>query len=332
MNAPDTSEILKRLNLQPAPLVDVSDFFYLFGHRFNVHMILDYLNHESVSGNKFRKLLYPLDYLLKNGYSGVSSFGGYFSNHLSALAWAGRSLGLSTIGYINGEKPKFQGHTLRFLEKTGMELKYLSKYTYREMVNLADSSFSHPSVFNIPMGGKSGIALLGFKDFVAEINKKSNFRYDKWWISYGTGTSALAIAQYLTQGQNLFAMGAVKDVDIFTPEELNKLDMDEKVLSKMKFAPDLEFGGIGKTTPQLLHLIRNFYDATGITLDPIYTGKLVFAFLNYLNNGNGNAGSHYLLVHSGGIQGIYGFNEMYKTNLPTKSDPDKIIARTIFTI
>lgn len=332
MNTPSTSAILKKLSPEPVPLADISDFFRPFGHHFNVHMVLDYLNHTNISGNKLRKLLFPLGHILHNDCQAVASFGGYFSNHLSALAWAGYHLGFRTTGYINGEKPGFLGYTLRFLEEMGMELRYLSRGRYREMIKFPDDPLLPPSVYHIPMGGKSAGAIPGFKDFVHDINLRSGSLYDEWWISYGTGTSALAIANYLEEDQCLLARGAVKDESVFDPAALHSLGLDDKLLSKIKFSADVQFGGIGRTNSGLLRLLHQFHDLTGIPLDPLYTGKLVAAFLEYLNKGNGKSGRHYLLIHSGGIQGIYGFNEMNKTHLPVLSDHDKIMKRTVFTI
>ena len=46
------------------------------------------LLHNTVSGNKFRKLKYNLDQATREGYNSLLTFGGPFSNHLAATAAA----------------------------------------------------------------------------------------------------------------------------------------------------------------------------------------------------------------------------------------------------
>ena len=327
------SELFRRLNPQAVPIVDISDFFRSHGLKFRVHMALDYLNHENISGNKLRKLLYPLTTILNSEVKSVSSLGGYFSNHLSALAWAGNELGLKTTAYINGEKPKYQGYSLRFLEAMKMDLIYLSRSEFK---NIREENHelitNNTDSFFIPMGGKSAQAIFGFRDFVYNINQRAPGPYDQWWISYGTGTSTLAIANYLENDQHIYAQGAVSDEEVFSEAALEELGLASKILDKVSYLHDNYFKGIGKTSAVLIELIKGFHTLTGIPLDPIYTGKLVYAFLKYLEEGKGNSKSHYLLIHSGGIQGIHGFNEINKTDLPFKTDFDKIKYRTVFSI
>ena len=327
------SELYRRLNPQPVPIVDISDFFRIQGFNVQVNMVLDYLNHENISGNKLRKLLYPLDTIINSGLKSVSSFGGYFSNHLSALAWAGNELGIKTTGYINGEKPKFQGYTLRFLEEMQMKLNYLSRKEFREFRKESEDKVSTTNeTYFLPMGGKTSQAILGFRDLVLDINKSVSSRYDHWWISYGTGTSTLAIANYLDDDQYIYAQGAVVDEEVFSEAALAELGLSSKILDNLSYLPDIYFKGIGRAAPSLIDLINRFYTFTGIPLDPIYTGKLVYSFLKYLEAGNGKSNSNYLLIHSGGIQGIHGFNEINKTSLPCSTDFDLVKQRTMFYI
>lgn len=57
-----------------------------------------------VSGNKWYKLKYNLEWACEQGFRRVLSFGGAYSNHIHALADAGRAMGLETIGMIRGSR------------------------------------------------------------------------------------------------------------------------------------------------------------------------------------------------------------------------------------
>ena len=58
--------------------------------------------HPHISGNKFRKLKYNLKEAAQQGHHTLLTFGGAYSNHISATAYAGKKYGLKTIGIIRG--------------------------------------------------------------------------------------------------------------------------------------------------------------------------------------------------------------------------------------
>jgi 1-aminocyclopropane-1-carboxylate deaminase len=77
------------------------------------------------------------------------------------------------------------------------------------------------------------------------------------------------------------------------------------------------FGGYGKVSPELVGFINGFREATGIPLDPVYTGKMMFGILEGIRKRDFPEGSHILAVHTGGLQGSAGMNmRLKKKNLP----------------
>src|SRR6266487_5419340 len=68
--------------------------------------------HPVVSGNKWFKLKYHLQQALQQNKKGICTFGGAWSNHLVATAFACRQAGLSCIGIIRGEQPALLSATL----------------------------------------------------------------------------------------------------------------------------------------------------------------------------------------------------------------------------
>ena len=71
---------------------------------YNLFIKREDLLHPNVSGNKFRKLKYIFKEIVSQKIPVVATFGGAFSNHLSATAAIGKELGLKTIGFVRGEE------------------------------------------------------------------------------------------------------------------------------------------------------------------------------------------------------------------------------------
>jgi 1-aminocyclopropane-1-carboxylate deaminase len=86
--------------------------------------------HPVVSGNKWFKLAPYLAKARQAGYRGLASFGGAWSNHLHALAFAAREAGRSSLGLVRGEEPPTLSQTLADARDMGMELIFLPRKTY----------------------------------------------------------------------------------------------------------------------------------------------------------------------------------------------------------
>src|SRR3954464_13169092 len=92
------------------------------------------LNHPHISGNKLYKLKYNLEAACRANKNCLLTFGGAFSNHIAAVAAAGKAQGFKTIGIIRGEE--LQGKveenpTLKFADDSGMHLDFISRERYQ---------------------------------------------------------------------------------------------------------------------------------------------------------------------------------------------------------
>lgn len=74
-----------------------------------------------ISGNKWYKLKYNILHAHQQGKKTIISFGGAWSNHIHALAFAGNRLGIDTIGVIRGERSDKLSATLVDAEQLGMQ-------------------------------------------------------------------------------------------------------------------------------------------------------------------------------------------------------------------
>ncbi|GAA5145464.1 hypothetical protein GCM10023321_03380 [Pseudonocardia eucalypti] len=111
-----------------SPLVEVLDD-RLRGNRLLVKR--DDLLDPEIPGNKSRKLKYQLLGAQASGITTLLTFGGAYSNHVRAVAAAGRRFGFDTIGVIRGEERPFN-EGLAHAESAGMRLHYLDRATARD--------------------------------------------------------------------------------------------------------------------------------------------------------------------------------------------------------
>jgi hypothetical protein len=69
---------------------------------------------------------------------------------------------------------------------------------------------------------------------------------------------------------------------------------------------DYHFGGYAKTKPELLKFVQDFIATTGIIIEPVYTGKMLFAIFNLIENNYFIPGTRIIGIHTGGIFGLLG--------------------------
>ena len=85
--------------------------------------------HPQISGNKFFKLKYNFLEAQKQGFDKVLTFGGAYSNHIAATAYAAHLFGLKSVGIIRGEElsHKALNPTLSTAQHFGMQLHFVSR-------------------------------------------------------------------------------------------------------------------------------------------------------------------------------------------------------------
>jgi 1-aminocyclopropane-1-carboxylate deaminase/D-cysteine desulfhydrase-like pyridoxal-dependent ACC family enzyme len=106
--------------------------------------------HPVISGNKWFKLKYYLQEAIECNYTAAATFGGAFSNHILATAYACNKQKLQCTGYIRGEKPKHFSQTLIDAQALNMQLEFLSRGDYANKEEIINAN---TSAFFIPEGG-----------------------------------------------------------------------------------------------------------------------------------------------------------------------------------
>lgn len=270
----------------------------------------------ALCGNKWRKLQYNLQAARDQGYGRLLSFGGAYSNHIAALAAAGAQFGFDTIGIIRGDPIAGLNPTLRFAEACGMKLVFVSRSAYRQRYGLAYQQKLQQSfgpAYLLPEGGTNLLALQGCMELPREIDAQLSSPTDFYVLSVGTGGTMAGLIAGLNVPARVLGFSALKG-GFLQAEVRWWLD---QVFTAGKAVPDwsihtgYHFGGYAKHRPELLHFIQDFYQQHGIALDPIYTGKMLYGLMEMIRQGFFPEGSRIVAVHTGGLQGIAGFNERF---------------------
>ncbi len=273
---------------------------------------LDLLN-LPVSGNKFYKLKYNLEKAKSTGSKTILTFGGAFSNHILATALAGKENQLKTIGIIRGEELANrwqQNPTLAKASEAGMEFNFISRRQYRSKYDkdfLDNLKKRYGTFYLVPEGGTNSLAVRGCEEILLEADKD----FDTVICPVGTGGTLAGIANSAAAGQTVLGFACLKGD--FLKEDICKFTS----VKNWELSGDYHFGGYAKVSRELIDFINGFRKSNRIELDPIYTGKMIYGFIDLAKKGHFARGTSILVVHTGGLQGIEGMNVLLKRkNLP----------------
>ena len=324
----DITKILKtRIIDENTPIQLISDPLIKTA---NVNLLVkrEDLNNKYFSGNKWHKLKYNLIKAKEKGYDKLLTFGGAFSNHIYAVAAAGRIFGFETIGIIRGEEYKQLNPTLSFARLQGMKFHYIDRKTYRDKYNkdlLNDFRQKFGNFYLIPEGGTNELAVNGVSEFVSKINVD----YDYICCSCGTGGTLAGIIEGVDHKRQILGFSVLKGGEflIKNVESLINKNVTENFMN-WKINLDYHFGGYAKINSRLTDFIERFEKENNIPLEPIYTGKMVYGIYDLIFKGYFDKGKTILAIHTGGLQGLEGMkgkiNKIKALKLSNNKDFDFI--------
>lgn len=269
------------------------------------------LIHPFVSGNKFRKLKYNIQKAKKEGFETILTFGGAYSNHIVATAVASSIAGLKSIGVIRGEelandinKTLSNNYSLKIADKHKMLFHFISRTDFKKKTNfnfIERLKKQYGDFYLVPEGGTNSLAIQGCE----EILENEDTKFDYICCSVGTGGTISGIINSAQTHQKIIGFPALKGD--FLNKEIEKLIQKSK--QSWRLETNYHFGGYAKHEEKLIQFINNFNQQHKILLDPIYTGKMVYGILDLIEKGYFAKKSRILAIHTGGIQGIQGFNK-----------------------
>lgn len=274
-------------------------------------LLRDDLNHPELPGNKWRKLKYNLHEADRLGHRTLLTFGGAYSNHLAAVAAAGRLTGLATIGVVRGEELATQplNPTLAQARADGMHLHFLDRATYRRkhepaVVDVLLQQLGPAYV--LPEGGSNALALPGCAELVPELLTLTNF--DTLCVACGTGGTLAGLLVGLDGQREALGFAALKGAE-FLRADINALTRQAtgREYQNWSLRTDYHGGGYARLSPELRLFVAEFRHRHGVLLDPIYTSKMMAGILDLLVQGYFKQGSTVVAMHTGGLQAWAGF-------------------------
>jgi 1-aminocyclopropane-1-carboxylate deaminase len=266
------------------------------------------LLHPYISGNKYRKLKYNLLEANKMGCHTILTFGGAFSNHIAATAYAAKEKEFSSIGIIRGEELREtwrQNTTLLKAHEDGMVFKFVSREEYRkkeESEFIGDLRKEFGEFYLVPEGGTNKLAIKGCEEILASGDEQ----FDFICTSVGTGGTLAGLINSSFPHQKVLGFSSLKGD--FLKEGIKKISNN----NRWELISEYHFGGYAKISQELIHFINDFKVQTDIPLDPIYTGKMIFGLLDMVKHDIFAKGTKILVIHTGGLQGIAGMNSVLK--------------------
>lgn len=274
-------------------------------HSCSLSIKRDDLLHAVISGNKWRKLKYSLAYAQQNNIRHIVSFGGGFSNHLHALAYCCAKLNIKFSAIVRGDYSANPSPMLQDLKQWHAQIHYVNKTTYQQRDTaeyLQALQQEHPQALIIPEGGSNTLALQGVGEIVGELNQQYDYIIAP--VASGGTLAGLIKATHNTPTKVLGI--AVLKGQGYLEELVNNLlpvPLHASIEQHWAICHNYHFGGYAKRSQELSDFCADFFQFKQIVIEPIYSGKLLFAVKELLKQGYFPAGSRLLVLHTGGLQG-----------------------------
>jgi 1-aminocyclopropane-1-carboxylate deaminase len=253
--------------------------------------------HPVVSGNKLWKLKDNLEEAARLGKHRLVTFGGAYSNHLLAVACAGKDEGFSTLGIVRGEE-ELDSALLQQCRQFGMELVQVSRNEYRDKAEaLRRLQLPEEKDYFLPEGGTNALAMRGCAEALP-----TRVNYDHIFVPVGTGGT---LAGFALGASHAMPRAVVEGISVLKGAEFLRGTVEELVpaLRNWKLHLDFHRGGYAKTDRELLSWMEKFTAETDVPLEPIYTGKMMRAVFDLAAKHYFRPGASILVVHTGGLRG-----------------------------
>lgn len=255
-----------------------------------ITIIRDDLIHPIISGNKWRKINYHLKHYFQQGYKGIASIGGAYSNHLHALAFVCHQLHIPCTLWVYGWHGEMNSATLFDCKNWNANLIPITRQqasSFRQD-GLNAMPNSETGYLWIPEGGGGFLGEQGIKDLVDELPMDFDQKTTLIVCASGTGTTIQGILNH-TAHCKIATHQLVKMANYswINNERIQRIDLPHS-------------HSFAKSENGLKDFIEYFTDRYNILLDFIYTAPLMCSFLQ---NRELHSYKNIYFIHTGGLQG-----------------------------
>lgn len=319
----------------------------------SIYIKRDDLIGVGLGGNKVRKLEYLLADAVKNKCRLIVTSGSLQTNHGMLTALCASKLGLHCVLFLLIEERGFSGHlsgNLILDEFAGCDVEFVyvadimenNDLTAEERDRLSGErleackkqrlvsyrskyGLSEDDIYYINSAGSMPLGVLGYVDCVEEIKKQAAQSFDYIFCGNGSGgtfagmwlggriympdTKVVAVnIEEMSRDKPGFIVGLIESA-------ARLLNQQVKVsVNDLEFLSNSIGAGYAKPDDETMKTIEYVARKEGVFLDPVYTGKIFNGALNYIESNLKFSGKHIMLLHSGGIPGIYNENMiLYKS-------------------
>lgn len=263
----------------------------------------DDLLHPFISGNKWRKLKYNLQAMRALNKRELVTFGGAFSNHIHACAAAGKHFNLKTRAIIRGPELDLHNPTLQFAKQCGMQLYPVTRIEYRERQSsayLEQLQQRFPNAYLLPEGGTNKAALEGCKELALALPQS-----DYIICPTGSGGTLAGLIEGADINTNVLGIAVLKKAD-YLLDEIKVLSTRAAQQTNWQLLCDHHNGGYGKFSAELWQFCQTMNHEYQLPLEPIYSGKMMYALWQLIQQDYFPVGSEITAIHTGGMQGLDG--------------------------
>lgn len=268
------------------------------GDSIEVDILRTDLIHPVVSGNKWFKLRYYLEEAIALKKERIVSFGGAYSNHIVATAFAAREAGLKSMGIIRGEKAEHLSHTLVHAASYGMELVFVERSAYRNKQAIMEQ-YNLPGSYWVNEGGYGKTGARGAAEM---LDFPQHNEYTHILCATGTGTMMAGLIKAAQKHQEVIGISVLKN-HFSLETEVKSLLEEPEIVKKYSFIHDYHFGGYAKHPEMLINFMKDIWEYWQVPTDIVYTSKLLFGVKDLISKNYFPPGSRLLVIHSGGLQG-----------------------------
>ena len=248
--------------------------------------------HPVISGNKWFKLKYYLQDFIQQNLNELGTFGGAYSNHIVATAYAAFLLDKKSIGIIRGEKPSQPSHTLIKAQEYGMQLHFVSREAFNNKENIKQQ---FNGIYWIDEGGYGNPGVKGAKEILSLAANAG--QYSHIICATGTGTMLAGICEAASSHQKIIGISVLKN-NFSIKDEVSKLTGKDFTMMH-----NFHFGGYAKHPPVLIDFMNEIWQQHQLPTDIVYTSKTLYAIRQLAIDLFFPEGSKILMIHSGGLQG-----------------------------
>lgn len=317
----------------PTPLHELARLRDALGGRDRCPRILikrDDLTGLALGGNKARKLEFLIGDAIDRGATAVLTTGAAQSNHARMTAAAARAAGLSVHLVLTAEPdPPLQGNLLldhlfgaviHFVPPPADPALATSDEEEAKVAEVLEQlRHAGERPYEIPVGGSSGVGVLGYtygtREIVDQLTAMNERPLRLYFASGSRGTQAgLTLgAKWCQAPYDVYGV-AVSGGESFKRERALRIANEAATLAGLATrvtADDLVTDqqyigeGYGIATPACLEAIHLLAETEGILLDPVYTAKAMAALIDHARRRQLDPSACVLFLHTGGTPALF---------------------------